>query len=96
MEEGPAAPRPLVGPRRPDGPPYPVVRDGPPSNWREGPARAPPPARAAPAVIIDWGKPYDEEFPGMAPEELDAAIRDDACFPGDLGFGSRVTSDRFS
>ena len=60
------------------------------SNRRRGPARA------APAVIIDWGKPYDEKFPGMDPGELDAAICDDACFPGDLGFGGRVTSGRFS
>ena len=54
------------------------------------------PARAAPAVIIDWGKAYDEEFPGMDPEELDAAIRDDACFPGDLGYESWEASGRFS
>ena len=52
--------------------------------------------RAAPAVIVEWGKPYDEEFPGMDPGELDAAICDDACFPGDLGFVSRETSGRFS
>ena len=58
----------------------------PPSNWREGPRRS----------FVDYGKPYDEEFPGMDPGELDAAICDDACFPGDLGFGSRVTGDRFS
>ena len=43
-----------------------------------------------------WGKPYDEEFPGMDPEELDAAIRDDACFPGDLGYESWEASGRFS
>ena len=58
----------------------------PPSNWREGPRRS----------FVDYGKPYDEEFPGMDPGELDAAICDDACFPGDLGFVSRETSGRFS
>ena len=63
----------------------------PPSNRRGGPARA------APAVIIDWGKPYDDEFPGMDSDELDAAIRDDACFPGDLGYESwEAASGRFS
>ena len=55
-------------------------------SWREGPRRS----------FVDYSKPYDEEFPGMDPGELDAAICDDACFPGDLGFGSRETSGRFS
>ena len=32
----------------------------------------------------------------MDPDELDAAIRDDACFPGDLGYESREASGRFS
>ena len=58
----------------------------PPSNWREGPRRS----------FVDYGKPYDEEFPGMEPDELDAAICDDARFPGDLGYESRETSGRFS
>ena len=38
----------------------------------------------------------NEELPGMGPGELDAAIRDDACFPGDLGYESREASGRFS
>ena len=32
----------------------------------------------------------------MDPGELDAAICDDACFPGDLGYESREASGRFS
>ena len=30
----------------------------------------------------------------MDPGELDAAICDDACFPGDLGFGSQSGDQR--